>query len=307
MTGHVDAETLAAAREGLLPRRRAARVGEHVARCPECAELDQQLAGVTHLLADSPAPPMPAAVTARIEAALAAEAAGRSAAGAGAGAAAEPGHPGPAAPAPGRRAARPRRARAAHGRPKARPWLSPRLVAAAAAVAAVVGGGGYALSQLGPVNSGPSAAEGAPHRVASGGAGSSAKGEGAVPAASQAPPSLKIVRSGTNYLPGQLASQVGVALARSRPSPLPLHAGSAGTQPSAFSQSREANLPACVRRVTGGLTQRVVDLARYQGRPAAVIVATGAGGRPSHVWVVGPGCSGTVSDILAQRSLRPPG
>src|SRR5215472_14693771 len=222
-------------------------------------------------------------------------------------AAAAPGHPGPAAPAPGRRAARPRRARAAHGRPKARPWLSPRLVAAAAAVAAVVGGGGYALSQLGPVNSGPSAAEGAPHRVASGGAGSSAKGEGAVPAASQAPPSLKIVRSGTNYLPGQLASQVGVALARSRPSPLPLHAGSAGTQPSAFSQSREANLPACVRRVTGGLTQRVVDLARYQGRPAAVIVATGAGGRPSHVWVVGPGCSGTVSDILAQRSLRPPG
>jgi len=67
--GHADAETMAAFREGLLSRRKAGQVSAHLAGCPRCAALDTQLAEVTALLTRSTAPPMPDALTARIEAA----------------------------------------------------------------------------------------------------------------------------------------------------------------------------------------------------------------------------------------------
>src|SRR5215470_2407863 len=126
MRGHPDGETIAAFREDLLPARKAARIAAHLAECPRCAEVDAQLAAVTAALARSPTPPMPASLTARIDAALAAEAAARSAAGAGpadraASPAAHPhrgagtgpghtgpGHTGPGRGGPGRRVARPR-------------------------------------------------------------------------------------------------------------------------------------------------------------------------------------------------------
>ena len=73
MKGHADAETLAAFREELLSRRKAARVSAHLAACPRCAGLDAQLTEVTALLTRSAAPPMPDALTARIETAIAAE------------------------------------------------------------------------------------------------------------------------------------------------------------------------------------------------------------------------------------------
>src|SRR5205823_89213 len=65
---------------GLLSRRRAAQVSAHLAACTQCAESDRGLAGITALLASAPAPPLPAGLSARIEAALAAEAAARAAA-----------------------------------------------------------------------------------------------------------------------------------------------------------------------------------------------------------------------------------
>src|SRR5215813_12076839 len=82
MRGHPDGETIAAFREDLLPARKAARIAAHLAECPRCAEVDAQLAAVTAALARTPTPPIPASLTARIDAALAAEAAARSAAGA---------------------------------------------------------------------------------------------------------------------------------------------------------------------------------------------------------------------------------
>jgi hypothetical protein len=67
-------------REGLLPARKAAAISAHLSSCPRCAELDAQLASVTSLLAAIPAPPMPASLVARLDAALAAETAARAAA-----------------------------------------------------------------------------------------------------------------------------------------------------------------------------------------------------------------------------------
>src|SRR5215831_3444596 len=81
MRGHPDGETIAAFRDDLLPARKAARIAAHLAECPRCAEIDAQLAAVTAALARTPTPPMPASLTARLDAVLAAEAAARSAAG----------------------------------------------------------------------------------------------------------------------------------------------------------------------------------------------------------------------------------
>ena len=80
MRGHVDAESLALYAEGELSRGRAARVRAHLSGCPDCAATLAALAEVTTQLSHVPAPPMPSAVAARLDAALSAEAAHRAAA-----------------------------------------------------------------------------------------------------------------------------------------------------------------------------------------------------------------------------------
>src|SRR5215831_19496173 len=158
MRGHPGSETIAEFRDDLLPARKAARVAAHLAECPRCAEVDAKLAAVTAALARTPTPPMPASLPARVDAALAAEAAARSDAGAspadadlagdaagadphrGAGTGpghAGPGHTGPGRGGPGRRA----------GRPRAGSRLSLRIATVAAAVV-VLAGGGYAIARV---------------------------------------------------------------------------------------------------------------------------------------------------------------
>src|SRR5215470_6760083 len=213
MRGHPDGETIAAFREDLLPARKAARIAAHLAECPRCAEVDAQLAAVTAALARSPTPPMPASLTARIDAALAAEAAARSAAGAspadadmawgaaGAdraaspaahphrGAGTGPGHTGPGHTGPGR--GRPgRRA----GRPRAGSRLSLRIAAAAAAVV-VLAGGGYAIARVAGSQEISSTSSGA----ASGSAANRPAGSALAPKAAPRAPAagLPLVASGT--------------------------------------------------------------------------------------------------------------
>src|SRR5215468_4095816 len=139
---------LAAFREELLSRRKAARVSAHLAACSRCARLDAQLAEVPALLTRSTAPPMPDTLTARIEAAIAAEAAARAATAAdGAVAAGAPAAgarmPDGAARPPGHRAGRPARAHGGPGRSR----LALRVAAVTAAVV-VVAGGGYGAARL---------------------------------------------------------------------------------------------------------------------------------------------------------------
>ena len=150
MRGHADAATLAAFREELLSARKAAQVSAHLAACPRCAALEAQLAEVTTLLNHATAPPMPEALTARIQAALAAEAASRTAA------AAPVPEPVPAmvgAPVhDGMRGSNGRRDREDAGhrtgwRGHDRSWLALRVAAVTAAVT-VIAGGGYGVSQL---------------------------------------------------------------------------------------------------------------------------------------------------------------
>jgi hypothetical protein len=306
MTPHVGAEALARYREGDLSGRKSARIRAHLAGCPRCTALDEDLAGVSAMLASAPMPVMPDQVTARIQAALTAEAArpARLAAGHEAGRPEQPGH--------SRHAA----GRAAAGRRWRMPELLTPLAARAgalAAAAAVIAGGVYGAVQL----------AGGPPATSAGSA--SAAGAGQPPAAGNGPlltytqdghpVQFTPVSVGRDFQPGLLKSQVQSLLVRaaprqpgSRPQATTTHSGaknsilpgSAAGEPT-FGGIPLASLPGCVTRIAAGRQVLLVDVDRYQGKRATIIVVAGGGG--DRVWVVGPGCSRSDSDVITQASL----
>lgn len=317
MRGHVDPETMAAFREELLPRRKAGRVAAHVAHCTQCATLDAQLAGLPALLAGTPAPPMPDALTARIEAALAAEAAARPAVTAGVstdaaqqgsagdavanGAGAGPARPGDAT---GRSGGR-RTKRAARVPAPGGSRLALRIAAAAAAVV-VIAGGGYGVSRLvssGTPSAGSGASAGSPaQRHASGSRpvmGPASNGASKPGAAMARPAADLVITSGTNYLPGQLKGQVTAVLNRF---------SAAVSNPNAPTghSAAGADLTSCLARVVGNQRPRLIDRARYNGRPATVIVVPGTKANTVRVLVVGTLCSAAASDLLASTTMPAP-
>ena len=111
-----------------------------------------------------------------------------------------------------------------------------------------------------------------------------------------------MVSSGTNYLPGQLEAQVSAVLtqhgahAAVGPSPGPAPAN----QPAASI----VRAPACVAHVTDGQRPLLVDLAKYQGRPATVIVIPGATPGTLRALVVAGGCTAATSHLLATTTFR---
>jgi hypothetical protein len=114
-----------------------------------------------------------------------------------------------------------------------------------------------------------------------------------------------VITSGTIYRAGQLPAQVSAVLKR-HPVPGQTHAPNPVISPSgplaAFPQ-----LAACVSQLAGGRQPRLVDIAKYGDRPAAVIVVPVAGTAAVRVWVVGPGCSGQGGDVIARFSMPAPG
>jgi len=291
MRGHVDAEALAMCREGLLHRRATARIRAHLSGCARCAELDAGLAEVPTLLAFTSVPAMPPELATRIEAALAAEAAGRPAE------AAQPTVPA-ASPAAERPHTGPQRTR------WGRPGVAQRVLAYAAAIVVVAGGGGYLLSHLASGSSGPaSTSAGAPAHGAVPGAQSEGQASSATGSSG-----LLLISSGTDYRPGRLPAQATAALARYAPDTR-LSAPAKQT-PSAPVPSRQilqprnlAALTACVARIAGGHQPQLVDVARYNGRPATIIVLRRTAQAPAEVWVVGPACSATRSDVITHTGL----
>jgi hypothetical protein len=113
-------------------------------------------------------------------------------------------------------------------------------------------------------------------------------------------PGLTVVASGTDYRPAQLKAQVAAVLARV----IREEAGGFGKSASSPAPSgARARLSACVQVLARGQTPRLVDVARYDGRPATVIVVPGARGNRLRVLVVGPGCSAAATDLLASTTI----
>ena len=290
MRGHVDPEDLALGREGLLGRRKAARIRAHVSRCSHCAEVDAELAALPSLLAQAPVPltavpPMPADLAARIDAVIAAEADRAQPAG----------HaPDPvSAPASGWPA------------PRRRPAVARKVVALAATAVLVTAGGGYLLSRLPSTTSGPSASSAAVPAARpatrAGGQVNAAAGNGG----------FSVISSGTNYHPATLPAQIAAVLTRyglratGKPVPVPTRRAAPEQAPTqqVLQPAALAALQGCVARIAGGQRPWMVDESRYNSRPATIIVLAATARSLAQVWVVGPACSGSRRDVLAHAAL----
>jgi hypothetical protein len=359
MTRHIHAEVLARYRGGDLGERRSRRVQAHVAGCHRCAAASADLAEVSQLLRGATAPPMPADITVRIEAALAAEAAqpdravardGRLAAGAAPGLSGtgrggtgrggvRPSAPGPGqrAPAsgrarPGQRAGWPARNFPALHFPVALQSPVTLRVLAGTAVAAVIVGGAYTVGQLtGGSNAssassaaaGPSArsssdapmvrpgASGAPETSPRSAGAGSAGVSGAAGSSTGPALTYQAAHGAATFVPVVTESDVGRQglagevgdLLRSTRRVAPLGAPSGTSTPRFFSGIPVTALEGCVTRVAAGGKVRLVDVGRYQGSKATIIVVAPAGGGRQQIWVVGPGCSGSDPQVITRSTL----
>lgn len=270
---HPDTDVLAEFRAGLITGRRGARITAHLAGCDRCAALDDQLAGVSVLLASVPAPALPDRVAQRLDTVLAAEVARRDDAerARGDGASESPA---------------PRRPRGNRGfRP-----LALRVLAPAAAVV-LLAAGGYGLSRAGLGSSSSSSATtagGAAKSASSAEAPAGSRNAAAEPAQGPAARSqgitggIRVTISHQNFTPAHLAQQVKAAL----------------LVPSSVSTTASAQVSTCVIQLVDGHRLQRVESIHYQGAAATLVVArTGQG---DTAWIAGPGCH-----VLAKTTLLP--
>ena len=288
--GHVDLEILAELAEGLLDdralsardRERAATVRAHLATCQLCQQRAADLAEVQQLLAAVPSVTMPGDVAARIDAAIAAAARD-----------AEPGEDASAGRVVGlRRPSRQRRT---------------LQVAVAAAAAVVIAVGGLATTRAlfggGETASQSSAGGGAVSRDA----GEGGSGAGQPPAAapmSGAGTGPQVIATKVNYSASTMDDQVAGLVRRRMAQGSP--GDEAGRVPSELRPLTDpARLRGCIAQATGQPDRRpvVVDLARYEGQPAAVVVFSGPGRDRLDVWVLGDSCSAGSADVLRHTQV----
>lgn len=309
MTRHASLKILAFYIEGSLRPRRASRVASHLAGCSRCTGSVQDLRQIPLRLSNVAFPPIPANLTHRIEMAIVAESTTRVTA-------AEP-LSGEAS----RRDLPPRGAsqdgaRQDGARQERRRWRMPGFSSplagslAAVGAAVIVAGGGYEVAThlgSGATSSGSSSSstvhQPAQSRAAAGG-GSVASG------AVRPGPRVQFQHDGktttifsvttsTNFLPVTLQAQAQKALQAAR-------LGAAKTLPGATPAATgigARQLAGCVSNIAAGRNVLLVDLAKYQGNPATIIVVGSGPSGPGVVYAVGPACSATDTDVLGQQNL----
>jgi len=286
--------------DGLKPRK-AAKVRTHVAGCSRCTQLTSQMSAVPTALASVSYPAMPEQLTNRLDMALATESANRLASA-------------PATEA-GRRdlPARSRRAPKRDGRKL--PGFSvraTRLVAAGSAVV-IVGIGGFAIAS----NVGGSA----PAASSSGSvAAPSAEAQMMTPGADvhygepTATKSVRMVNSGTDFTTADFGAEVAAAVrgaklrgtlgaqANAGPAPTTSRVNSPSSA-SGSSAPGVSQMASCLDGVAGNRTVLLMDQAKFEGKPATIIVTAQTAAHDSEVWAVGPSCSASHPDVLDHLTL----
>ena len=322
MSRHASLDDLASFIEGVLKPRKSGRIASHLAGCSLCTGHMQDLEQVPAMLASVAYPPIPDALSGRIEMAIAAESVTRVTVSSDGGqsvttelsasrtvTAAVVSGEASRRDLPGRRRRQPRRG-------WRMPGFSSPLAGSLAAVGAavVIAGGGYEVaSHLGsttPGSAGTSAH--APMNASRASSGS--------PARPVNGPSVQFQQSGhtrsipsevtqTNFLPDRLQAQAEAALRAARitnikaaqgniSSPLAQANGAAAGGPAALSK--------CVSNIAAGRDVLLVDIAQYQLKPATIVVVGTAPSGPGTIYAVGGSCSASDKDILAQRPLPSP-
>jgi hypothetical protein len=317
---HLRAETVADHLEGLLGPGEAAEAEHHLALCPECSALREDLGRLRAALASDSTVPMPASVAARIDLALAEEAEARTA-GLSAGGR-YPSGQGQTAEQLGRRPP-------AGSVPRRRRWL-PALGGALATIAIVVGAlvvlprltsshdenAQVATAREGGATS-PSEADRSQASGLSPGPNASANDHGSA-TGGQSAGADGVVRSGRAYTAYTLSAGVRELLAEQSAARAPDAAPQAGVAPSSgllvdsdvrlARLSSQSALAACIQGlVKSDVAPIVVDLATYGGKPAAVIVLPDpADSTSANVYVVGPDCGPGESTPIATTTVRRP-
>jgi hypothetical protein len=301
---HVSAENLARLDLDALKPRKAARIRAHLMTCTVCTRLGGQVSAVSSTLASVSVsyPAMPESLCTRLDAAIASESAQRLA-------------DAPAAEA-GRRDLPERSYRV---RPQRRGWQLPglsvpatRLVAAAGALV-IVGVGGYAIATnvSGP-NSGTAASSSGAAALPGSATSQLKLGPRVQYGLPQAPKTIRMVSSNMNFHRSKLAAEavaaVGAARARGAVGFNSVRGTPATTSGAKTSEKATAPLPAsampgCLDRIAGGSTVLLVDMARYDGKPAIIIVTAASSAHKAQVWVVAPDCSASHPDVLDHLGL----
>lgn len=310
MSRHASLDDLASFIEGVLRPRKTGKVASHLASCSLCSGHVHDLQQVPVMLANTAYPPIPDSLTVRIQMAIASETVTR--------VSVQPasGQLGPAGSVPGEAS---RRDLPERGRPQRRrrrlPGFSSPLAGSLAAVGAavIIAGGGYEIAaHIGDAApAGSSAHEAQPPAA-------SAQGR-AVAGPVRNGPDLQVQESGhnqsvgsvvtsTNFVPDRLQAQAEATIqgrysklnAAQRDLTSPFAA--ANGMPSGST----AQLSKCVSNVAAGRQVLLVDIAKYQLKPATIIVVGTPPNGPGTIYAVGAGCSSSNRDILAQRPLPSP-
>jgi anti-sigma factor RsiW len=310
MSRHASTDTLASYAEGLLKPRRAAKVASHLAGCAQCSGQIQELHQVSVQLASVQFSQMPADLSARIQVAIASEATARVTTES-AGEASRRDLPVRGRPAHGRRAG---------SRGWRIPGFSSPLVGSLAAVGAavIVAGGGYEIAtNLSSSPAGSTAGSSAEHHVP---AASPVTGGANAPATGTVrygpdityqhggrSETIHTVETGTNFQGGAtFRAQAVTALSRVRQSNF-AYAKNAMTSPFAYSGPNNtadaAQIRGCVSKVAAGRDVLLVDLARFQGQQATIVIVASHGSAPAMAYAAGASCSGSNADILATQNL----
>ena len=122
---------------------------------------------------------------------------------------------------------------------------------------------------------------------------------------------IRTVSSNTNFEPSKLSAQVVAAVGAARqrgavgfsgPAVPAASAGANATDKTVGPSSTNA-LPGCLDRIVGNQTVLLVELARYTGRPATIIVTAASTTQSAQVWVVAPACSASHPDVLDHLRL----
>ncbi len=125
--------------------------------------------------------------------------------------------------------------------------------------------------------------------------------------------SVTPVTTGTEFTPANLRSQVSSDLAKygtaraTVPGSGDSPAAGPARQSATVGSVPLAILERCVDRIAAGQQVLLVEVAHYLRAPATVIVTRPPAASPEQVWVVGAGCSGARSDVLAHVTLAPGG
>jgi hypothetical protein len=114
---------------------------------------------------------------------------------------------------------------------------------------------------------------------------------------------IRPVQTATNYQPAHLTQQVTATLAQARNKPTMTPEVGLPHSDQRTSSGQLARLSGCLSRVADGQPVRLVDLAQFRGSAATIIVTAATRAHAAQVWVVGPGCSRSASDVLAHQRL----